>query len=121
MTTIESINALYTGAKTKGLPIRNLSAVRRRTGQILDDRSIIIAGTARFFVNWGGGDRSRRRIAALNKDAVDLARILLGCEMELVDGSGVCTKAEYFEATGTVAQAVRAAQSQPVASKKAAM
>ena len=117
---VDPINALYTGAKTKGLPIHNVSAVRRLTGEILPDRSIIIAGSARFFVSWGGGDRSRRRIAALNRDAVDLARILLECEMELVDGSGVCTKAEYLAATGSVAHAVKAAQPQPVAAKRVA-
>ena len=119
MTTLESINALYTGSKTFGLPFHCLSAVRKSTGQVIDGRSIVVAGAARFFIWWGDGDKSKRRVAALNEDAVTLARILLQCEVPLVDGSGVCTKAEYFEATGTVARAVKAAQPQ-VASKRVA-
>ena len=118
MTTLESINALYVGAKTKGLPIHNVSAVRKLTGEVMPNRSILIVGTARFYIGWTA-DKSQRRLAALNSDAVELARIMLQCSVELVDGSGVCTKSEYFEATGTVAQAVKAAQP-TVASKKVA-
>ena len=118
MTTVESVNALYKGSKTCGLPFRNLSAVRRLTGEVMPNRSILEVGTARFYIAWPA-DKSRRRLAALNSDAVELARIMLQCSVELVDGSGVCTKAEYFSATGTVAHAVKAAQT-TVAEKKVA-
>lgn len=118
MTHLEIIKSLYVGCKTRGIPVLNLSCVHRTTGQVLLNRSLIQAGTARFFVLWTA-EPSQRRICALNADAVELARILFGCEIELRSGAGVCTKAEYLQATGSVAQAVKSAQPQ-VACKKAA-
>ena len=114
----EIINTLYRMCKAKGIPVHNCSVVRKSTGEILPQRSIIVAGTARFFLFWGSNP-SQRRIAALNQDGVDLARILLKSKVELANGAGICTKGEYFGATGTVAHAVKAAQA-TVAPKKEA-
>ena len=105
----EIIAILYRMCKEKGIPAHNCSVVRLSTGELLPQRSIIIAGTARFFVFWGS-DPKARKIAALNEDGVELARILLQSKLELVSGAGICTKGEYFAKTGTVAQAVKAAQ-----------
>ena len=113
----EMIAVMYRMCKAHGIPVSNCPRVRKSTGEVLPARSIILAGTARFFVFWGS-DPKARKIAALNQDGIDLARILLKSKVELVNGAGICTKAEYFSATGTVAQAVKAAQ--PVAEKKAA-
>ena len=115
MTVQEIIAVLYRMCKERGIPVHNCSVVRLATGEVLPQRSIIVAGTARFFLFWGSCP-NERRIAALNQDGVDLARILLKSKVDLVqNASGVCTKAEFLAATGSVAQYVKAAQPKPVA------
>ena len=118
MITQEIIATLYRMCKAQGIPVHNCSVVRLATGEILPQRSIIVAGTARFFLFWGSSP-AERRIAALNQDGVDLARILLKSKVELANGAGICTKGEFFAATGSVAQYVHAAQPKVAAKKEA--